>query len=155
MDKGITSKTVEIYRKRGNSTCKLKKTNKLGSPVLLRLWSTPCCNLKNRMEIKDENNLCDIMWQFDLSNKQKKNNTFLLFVPSEQKPHLGGNVINLITASIFFFPQMLIYLTMQQEMMPHFNENTKKSKPRCYFLSSVVLCIFLVCVVWMKGNLWW
>lgn len=41
---------------------------------------------------------------------------------------------------------------MQWEMMSHFNENTKKSKPRCYFLSSVVLCIFLVCVVWMKEK---
>lgn len=43
----------------------------------------------------------------------------------------------------FSFPQILIYLTMQWEMMSHFNEKHKEiEKPRCYFLSSVVLCVF-------------
>lgn len=45
---------------------------------------------------------------------------------------------------------------MQWEMMSHFNEKHKEiEKPRCYFLSSVVLCVFfffLVVVVRMKGN---
>lgn len=58
----------------------------------------------------------------------------------------GGNIINLINGFLFFFfsfPQILIYLTMQWEMMSHFNEKHKEiEKPRCYFLSSVVLCVF-------------
>lgn len=63
-------------------------------------------------------------------------------MPSEQNTYLGGNIINLINSFCFvFLPQILICLTMQWEMS-HFNENTKKSKPRCYFLSSVVLCNF-------------
>lgn len=93
------------------------------------------------------------MWQLICRQTDKK--YIPPFVPSELNTYLGGDIINLINSFcifIFIFPEIFIYLTLRWEMMSHFNENTKKSKPRCYFLSSVVLCIFLVCVVWMKEK---
>lgn len=54
-------------------------------------------------------------------------------MPSEQNTYFGGNIINLINSFCFIFlPEILICLTMQWEMS-HLNENTKKSKLRCYF----------------------
>lgn len=58
------------------------------------------------MEIKEENKLCDIMWQFDLHNKQtnkKKKKYIPPSVPSEQNTYLGGNIINLINSFCYFF----------------------------------------------------
>lgn len=75
------------------------------------------------MEINDGNKLCDRLIC------RRKKTTFLHFVASEQNTSFGGSTLNLIN-SLFFtsFPPMLIYLTMQWEMMSQFNGEHKESK---------------------------
>lgn len=65
---------------------------------------------------------------------------------------LGANIINLIN-SFYVFPQKSSSDWLCSGRWCHiFMKTQRNQKPRCYFLSAVVLCIFLVCVVWMKGN---
>lgn len=96
------------------------------------------------------------MWQFDLHNKETNNN-IPPFVPSEQNASPGGSIINLINSFCFCFSSStpLSDYAMGGDVTFERKKTQRKSEPRCYFLSSVVLCIFLVfvCFEW-KENLW-
>lgn len=84
------------------------------------------------------------------TNKRKKKEYIPPLVPSEHYACFGGS-FNLINSFNFFFLQYSS-IWLCNGRWCHIEWNTKKSKHRCYFLSFVVLCIFLDCIVWMKGN---
>lgn len=106
------------------------------------------------MEIKDENKLCYYvtvnLQTENEKNKKKIHSSFLC--PLNRTNRIGGNILNLIKA-FFTFPEIWLQWEMMMVMMSHCNENTKKSKPRCYFLSLLWCYVFFLVLCLKYGKL--